>query len=129
MWSPFNRRDFTRAALAGAAVGAAPAVARAGRIIGANDRVRIGCIGVGYRGVQVLNAFLTQKDAQIVALCDVYEPYLNGQFDKSQILPSNTVAKATVRVSGMHPVTVQLTVADGDDVKTSTSAQIGVTLP
>src|SRR5436305_8463765 len=82
MSSPFNRREFAKAALAGAAVGAAPAVARAGRIIGANDRVRIGCIGVGYRGVQVLNAFLTQKDAQIVALCDVYEPYLNGQFDK-----------------------------------------------
>ena len=51
-------------------------------MIGANDRVRIGCIGVGYRGVQVLNAFLTHKDAEIVALCDVYEPYLNGQFDK-----------------------------------------------
>ncbi len=59
-----------------------PAVARAGRVIGANDRVRLGCIGVGYRGVQVLNAFLAQKDAQIVALCDVYEPYLNGQFDQ-----------------------------------------------
>jgi predicted dehydrogenase len=80
MSSPFNRRDFTKAALAGTAAGLAPAVARAGRVIGANDRVRLGCIGVGYRGVQVLNAFLTHKDAQIVALCDVYEPYLNGQF-------------------------------------------------
>jgi predicted dehydrogenase len=82
MPSPFNRRDFTKAALAGTTAGLAPAVARAGRIIGANDRVRLGCIGVGYRGVQVLNAFLTQKDAQIVALCDVYEPYLQGQFDR-----------------------------------------------
>jgi len=78
----YNRRDFTRAALAGAAVAAAPATGRAGRVIGANDRVRIGCIGIGYRGVQDLNAFLTQKDAEIVALCDVYEPYLSGQFDK-----------------------------------------------
>jgi predicted dehydrogenase len=82
MSSPFNRRDFTKAALVGTAAGMAPAVSRAGGIIGANDRVRIGCIGVGYRGVQVLNAFLTHKDAQIVALCDVYEPYLNGQFDQ-----------------------------------------------
>ncbi len=48
---------------------------------------------------------------------------------QSQILPSATEAKATVRVAGMHPVTVHLTVADGDDVKTTTSAQIGVTLP
>ena len=82
--SRINRRDFTKAALAGTAAGMAPAVARAGRVIGANDRVRIGCIGVGYRGVQVLNAFLAHKDAQIVALCDVYEPYLNGQFDQDR---------------------------------------------
>ncbi|MFI5457095.1 MAG: Gfo/Idh/MocA family protein [Isosphaerales bacterium] len=82
MSSPFSRRDFTKAALLGAAAGAAPTAARAGRVIGANDRVRIACIGVGYRGVQDLHAFLAQKDAQIVALCDVYEPYLNGQFDK-----------------------------------------------
>ncbi len=82
MSSPVSRRDFTTAALVGAAAAAAPTTTRAGRVIGANDRVRIGCIGVGYRGVQVLNAFLTHKDAEIVALCDVYEPYLNGQFDK-----------------------------------------------
>jgi predicted dehydrogenase len=82
MSSPVSRRDFTKAALAGAAAAATPTPARAGRVIGANDRVRIGCIGVGYRGVQVLNAFVTQKDVEIVALCDVYEPYLNGQFDK-----------------------------------------------
>ena len=82
MSGPVSRRDFTTAALVGAAAAAAPTTTRAERVIGANDRVRIGCIGVGYRGVQVLNAFLTHKDAEIVALCDVYEPYLNGQFDK-----------------------------------------------
>jgi predicted dehydrogenase len=82
MPTPFSRRDFTRAALAGAAAAAAPTSSSAGRAIGASDRVRIGCIGVGYRGVQVLEAFVTHKDAQIVALCDVYEPYLNGQFDQ-----------------------------------------------
>ena len=82
MSPPFNRRAFSTASLAGAAVAAAPTTARERRVIGANDRVRIACIGVGYRGVQDLHAFLAQKDAQIVALCDVYEPYLNGQFDK-----------------------------------------------
>jgi predicted dehydrogenase len=82
MSGPFNRRDFARAALATAAAGVGPAVARAGRVIGANDRVRLGCIGVGYRGVQVLNTFAGQPDADVIALCDVYEPYLNGQFDK-----------------------------------------------
>jgi predicted dehydrogenase len=82
MANPFNRRVFTRAALATAASGALPAPARAGRVGGANERVRIGCIGVGNRGVQVLNAFCAHDDAEIVALCDVYEPYLNGWYDR-----------------------------------------------
>jgi predicted dehydrogenase len=82
MTSEFNRRDFTRAALGTAAAGAMPAVARAGRVVGANERVRLGCIGVGNRGVQVLDAFCAHSDAEFVALCDVYEPYLNGQYDQ-----------------------------------------------
>jgi predicted dehydrogenase len=82
MQSRVNRREFSRAALATAAAGAIAAPASAGRILGANDRVRIGCIGVGNRGVQVLNAFCAHKDAQVVALCDVYEPYLQGKYDQ-----------------------------------------------
>src|SRR5271166_1444725 len=65
MTSALRRRDFTRSALATAAAVAMPAVARAGKVKGANDRVRIGCIGVGYRGVQVLFAFGAHKDAEI----------------------------------------------------------------
>ncbi|HEX8203059.1 MAG TPA: Gfo/Idh/MocA family oxidoreductase [Isosphaeraceae bacterium] len=82
MSDQFHRRDFTKAALATAALGAMPAVARAGRVVGANERVRLGCIGVGNRGVQVLTAFGAHDDAEIVALCDVYEPYLHGQYDR-----------------------------------------------
>jgi predicted dehydrogenase len=78
----FNRREFAKTTLATAAAGAVPTVARAGRVVGANERVRVGCIGVGNRGVQVLNAFCAQPDAQIVALADVYDPYLNGQYDR-----------------------------------------------
>ena len=36
----------------------------------------------GIAGVQDLFAFGAHKDAEIASLCDVYEPYLNGQFDK-----------------------------------------------
>ena len=82
MSTRLSRRTFTQAAIAGAASGEAVKTARAGRVIGANERVRIACLGVGYRGVQDLHAFLAHKDAEIVALCDVYEPYLNGQFDR-----------------------------------------------
>ena len=53
-----------------------------GRVLGANDQVRLGFIGVGNRGCQLLKGLLPQTDAKIVALCDVYEPYLNGAYDR-----------------------------------------------
>ena len=43
----------------------------------ANDRVRLGFIGLGNRGDQVLDAFLTHKDCAVVAVCDIYQPYLD----------------------------------------------------
>jgi hypothetical protein len=45
--------------------------------VGANDRVRLGFIGLGNRGDQVLDAFLAHKDAEVVAVCDIYQPYLD----------------------------------------------------
>jgi predicted dehydrogenase len=82
MTSGLNRRDFSRAALATAAASSIAAPAAAGRILGANDRVTVGCIGVGNRGVQVLTGFCAHKDAQVVALADAYEPYLQGKYDQ-----------------------------------------------
>jgi predicted dehydrogenase len=46
--------------------------------IGANDRVRLGFIGVANRGGQLLDAFLTHKDIDVVALCDVHQPALQA---------------------------------------------------
>ncbi len=78
-----HRRDFARTTLAAAAAGGLISTeARARGPIGANDRVRVGCIGVGNRGCQVLEAFAAHPDAEVVALADVYEPYLNGAYDK-----------------------------------------------
>ena len=51
-------------------------------MLGASDQVRLGFIGVGNRGCQLLKAFLAHPDAKIVALCDVYAPYLNAEYDK-----------------------------------------------
>jgi predicted dehydrogenase len=42
----------------------------------ANEQIRLGIIGVGNRGDQLIDAFLPHKDARIVAVCDVYEPYI-----------------------------------------------------
>jgi predicted dehydrogenase len=45
------------------------------RLIGANDKIRMGFIGVGNRGSQLLNLFMQNQDCEIAALCDLYEPY------------------------------------------------------
>ena len=74
-----TRRDFARAAAVvgmGAAVGARAAQTRP-TSEPAGKRIRLGFIGLGNRGDQVLSAFLPQKDAQVVAICDLYQPYLD----------------------------------------------------
>jgi predicted dehydrogenase len=71
--STVTRRQFNKTA---AAAWMATAVGQ-NRILGANDRVRVGFIGVGNRGDQVLDAFLAHKDAEIVAICDIYAPYVD----------------------------------------------------
>ena|ERR1051326_1255113 len=85
--SESNRRDFIRTAsgaslalgMAGSALAARGGKAvSSGRVIGANDRINIGVIGVGGRGSYVAQTFQTygekNKNAcQIVAVCDVYE--------------------------------------------------------
>src|SRR5689334_21375206 len=75
--APMNRitrRAFTQSATAGAA---ALTALSASRVYGANDRVRIGFVGLGNRGDQVLSAFLTHKDCEVAAICDIYQPYLD----------------------------------------------------
>jgi len=47
------------------------AAARTSRALGANERIRLGFIGVANRGGQLMSAFLTHDDMEIVALCDV----------------------------------------------------------
>ncbi len=73
MNSAWTRRDFTKTiVLAGA--GTALAATRAA---GANERVRLGFIGVGNRGDQVLDAFLKQPDAHVVAVSDLSQAYMD----------------------------------------------------
>ncbi len=68
-----SRREFVRAT---AAAGMSTALS-ARRVSGANDRIRVGFVGLGNRGDQVLDAFLVHKDCQVVAVCDICPPYLD----------------------------------------------------
>ena len=75
MSSGLSRRNFVKTGAA-TAVGLATAVSRS-RIVGANERVRVGFIGTGNRGGQLIKAALPNKDMDIVALCDVYDLHLD----------------------------------------------------
>jgi predicted dehydrogenase len=70
--SELTRRQFHRASAAAAV--SLPALS-VRRLHGANERVRVGFIGVGNRGDQVLSAFLVHKDCEVAAVCDIYPPY------------------------------------------------------
>src|SRR5215467_7930691 len=41
------------------------------RVIGANDRINVGLIGIGGRGTDHLKSYVKIPDARIAALCDV----------------------------------------------------------
>lgn len=50
------------------------------KIIGANDRINTGFIGIGNRGTQLLHLFMEQPDCEVAGLCDVYQPYTSRNY-------------------------------------------------
>src|SRR5215204_5728486 len=55
---------------------AAATAASYGRILGANDRVGVGFVGYGLIGAQHVFDFKNQKDVDMVAMSDTYQPRL-----------------------------------------------------
>ena len=82
MSEKITRRDFTKA---GTAATFSLTAAQYTRAQGANEKVRLGVLGVANRGGQLITAFRKHDDCEIVALCDV---------DK------NTLGKAAQRLDG-----------------------------
>ena len=74
-----SRRDFiTKSTITAAGISlGAGTFPVSGKVLGANDKIRMGFIGVGNRGSQLLNLFMNNTDCEIAALCDIYEPYLS----------------------------------------------------
>jgi len=46
------------------------------RVLGANDRVQVGFVGYGLIGSRHVFDFKNQKDVDLAAMCDVYQPRL-----------------------------------------------------
>lgn len=84
-----TRREFIgRTGLALVGLASAPSVLSSAsyfRTIGSNEKIRMGFIGVGNRGSQLLQLFKDEPSCEIAALCDVYEPYLTR--DRSKVDP------------------------------------------
>ena len=64
-----ERRQFLKQAAASAAIGLA---LPGSRVLGANDRVRLGIIGPGARGQELMKEFLRVADVEFVAAADVF---------------------------------------------------------
>lgn len=71
MTDKIERRDFIKQATTTAAAAAFTA-ASYDRVLGANDKVRLGIIGPGDRGQQLLKEFQQAPNAELVAAADVY---------------------------------------------------------
>ena len=73
--SGFTRRGFLKSSVV------APAMLAGGRAVAANDRIRVGVIGIGGRGTFHLQAALRRArdkgDVEVAALCDVYQARLD----------------------------------------------------
>jgi predicted dehydrogenase len=69
--SKIERRTFITGAVA-ATTGATLTASSYGRVLGANDRARLGIIGPGGRGQELMKEFVKVPNAEFVAAADVY---------------------------------------------------------
>lgn len=110
-----NRREFLgQAGMGVAALGAMPAtqlLAAQGRVLGANDRIRIGLVGAGDRGQQDLKEALKQPNVECVAVADVYsrrrdqvKSYLPGvaTYDDPRRLLDRKDIDAVINATPLH---------------------------
>ncbi len=75
---PVNRRSFMKTSAGVAAAVAGSVSGPAHGVTGANEKIRVGCIGIGGRGWGHVQEFmrLKSKGVDVVALCDVDEQWL-----------------------------------------------------
>jgi predicted dehydrogenase len=69
---PINRRDFVKSSSAAVAAMGLPSIVPAAAF-GANDKITLGCIGVGGMGTGNMKSFLALDGCRVVAVCDAYK--------------------------------------------------------
>jgi predicted dehydrogenase len=76
-----ERRSFIKQSIATGIT----AAAAGNKILGANDRIRIGVIGLGRQGRGVMRTFAKNSDVEIAALCDVYQPQIDAAIKDARL--------------------------------------------
>jgi predicted dehydrogenase len=51
-------------------------------VLGAGEKIRVGFIGVGNRGTELMHRFMGEPNVEVAALCDVYEPFVSRDVSK-----------------------------------------------
>ena len=69
-----SRRNF----LGNVATGLAAAAQPPGRVLGANDKIRVGIIGPGARGMELVHQAIKSPNVEMAAFCDVYTARLEA---------------------------------------------------
>jgi glucose-fructose oxidoreductase len=83
-----TRRDFLRRAAGATVTGAVLPQIIPASVLGADgavapsNRIVVGCIGLGPQGTGVMGGFLAQKDAQVLAVCDLKQDQLQQARDR-----------------------------------------------
>ncbi len=95
-----SRRHFIGKVSAGVA-GTIASMAPASRILGANDRIRLGIIGAGSRGQELMRQALACPNTELAAVADVYSrrhqecrafvPEARMHFDYREMLPDRSI--------------------------------------
>ena len=90
-----ERREFIKASAMMAGAMAVPNILRAQ---GSKTKVRMGFIGVGNRGTQLLHIFMKNPLVEVTALADIYEP-LSATILHSIRSSSNGGSRGVFRIS------------------------------
>ncbi len=104
---PISRRSFVAGTLAASAAAAAPAPPR---VIGANDRLRVGVIGAGGNAnghMRALGRLAEQDNVEIAAVCDLYQPRLDAAAELTGGKPFTDYRKL-LELKGLDYVTVSV---------------------
>ncbi len=81
---PCSRRTFLGGSMvAGATLALGPATPSRAATASPNEKVRLGLIGLGWRGGQHLDALLRRDDCEVVALCDPEGTFLDASKQKA----------------------------------------------